>query len=96
MSRQKLLDRLRHAGRVGHLAQEVAAEQAIDIVVSEAKPIPVEEAERKQKETATAPKKKAPAKRKAAAKEAAPADELWTPDKDKPAGEAGKLWTPGS
>jgi trigger factor len=96
MSRQKLLDRLRHAGRVGHLAQEVAAEQAIDIVVSEAKPIPVEEAERKQKETATAPKKKAPAKRKAAAKEAAPADELWTPDKDKPEGEAGKLWTPGS
>ena len=100
MSRQKLLDRLRHAGRVGHLAQEVAAEQAIDLVVSEATPISVDEAERKRSaaETASAaaPKTKAPAKRKAAAKKVGPADELWTPDKDKPKGEAGKLWTPGS
>jgi trigger factor len=96
MSRQKLLDRLRQAGRVGLLAQEVAAEQAIDLVISEAKPISVEEAERKQKDTAAAPKRKAPDKRKAAAKKAEPADELWTPDRDKPEGEAGKLWTPGS
>jgi trigger factor len=96
MSRQKLLDRLRHAGRVGHLAQEVAAEQAIDLVVSEAKPIPVEEAASRVKATAAAPKKKAPAKRKAAAKKADPADELWTPDKEKPESEAGELWTPGS
>jgi trigger factor len=96
MSRQKLLDRLRHSGRVGLLAQEIAAEQAIDLVVSEAKPIPVEDAEGTQQATAAAPRKKAPATRKAAAKKADPADELWTPDKEKPEAEAGKLWTPGS
>ena len=100
MSRQKLLDRLRHAGRVDDLAQEVAAEQAIDLVVSEAKPIPVEDAERRrateEKDAPAAPKRKAPAKRKAAAKKPDPADELWTPDKDTPAGAAGRLWTPGS
>ena len=39
MSRQKLLDRLRHAGRADALAKEIAAEQAIDLVVTEAKPI---------------------------------------------------------
>jgi trigger factor len=100
MSRQKLLDRLRRAGRVDDLAQEVAAEQAIDLIVSEAKPIDVEDAEGKraaaEKQQAAAPKKKAPAKRRPAAKKAAPADELWTPDKEKAEGEAGKLWTPGN
>jgi trigger factor len=100
MSRQKLLDRLRQAGRVGHLAQEVAAEQAIELVISEAKPISVEEAGKKataaEKKAAPAKAKKAPAKRKAAAKPADPGDELWTPDKEEPAGDAGKLWTPGS
>jgi trigger factor len=100
MSRQKLLDRLRQAGRVDDLAQEVAAEQAIDLVVTEAKPISVEEAEKKaaaaEKQQAPAKAKKAPAKRTSAAKQADPADELWTPDADKPAGEAGELWTPGS
>ena len=47
MSRQKLLDRLRTAGRVDSLAKEVAAEQAIDLVVTEAKPIPIEEAQKR-------------------------------------------------
>jgi trigger factor len=100
MSRQKLLDRLRQAGRTGDLTQEVAAEQAIDLVITEAKPISVEEAEKKRaaadKKAAAAPAKKAPAKKKAAAKKAEPGDELWTPDKERPEGEAGKLWTPGS
>jgi trigger factor len=100
MSRQKLLDRLRHAGRDSDLAQEVAAEQAIDLVITEAKPIPIEEAEKQraadEKQQAAAPKKKAPAKRKPAAKKAEPADELWTPDTEKAEGKADKLWTPGS
>lgn len=100
MSRQKLLDRLRHAGRDGDLAQEVAAEQAIDLVITEAKPISVEEAEKQraaaEKKPAAAPKKKAPAKRKPAAKKAEPADELWTPDSEKAEGKTDKLWTPGS
>jgi hypothetical protein len=108
MSRQKLLDRLRSAGRVDALAKEVAAEQAIEIVISEAKPVSVEQAEKKRaaaekkraaaeaSKPAAAAKKKAPAKKKPAAKKAKADDELWTPGGDKPAGEADKLWTPGS
>jgi trigger factor len=108
MSRQKLLDRLRSAGRVDALAKEVAAEQAIEIVISEAKPVSVEQAEKKRaaaekkravaetKKPAGAATKKAPAKKKPAAKKAKADDDLWTPGADKPAGEADKLWTPGS
>jgi hypothetical protein len=77
------------------LAKEVAAEQAIDLVVSEAKPIALEEAQERAKvaaETAAAaPKKRKPAARKKPAK---PKDELWTPDKDAEAAAAKKLWTP--
>jgi trigger factor len=107
MSRQKLLDRLRHAGRVDALAKEVAAEQAIDLVISTAKPVSPEQADKKRtaadkkqaakKKPAAAaePKKKAAAKKKPAAKKGT--DELWTPeDDDKPAGKGDKLWTPGS
>jgi trigger factor len=91
MSRQKLLDRLRSAGRVDGLAKEVAAEQAIDLVITEAKPVSAEQADKKRaaaekKKASAAPKKKAPK----------PTDELWTPESDKPEGDAGKLWTPGS
>jgi trigger factor len=102
MSRQKLLDRLRSAGRVDALAKEIAAEQAMDLVVTEAKPVSPEQAEKKQaaaakkKPAETAAKKKPAAKKKAAAKKAKPADEIWTPEGDKPAGDADKLWTPGS
>lgn len=98
MSRQKLLDRLRHAGRVDGLAKEIAAEQAIDLVVREAKPISVEEARTQAEQAAKAAPKaaKAAAKVKPGAKRKAERkDELWTPDKDAEA-EAGdkKLWTP--
>ena len=100
MSRQKLLDRLRKAGRVDSLAKEVAAEQAIDLVVTEAKPISIEEAQKradaaqeaKAKEAAAKPKRK-PAARKKPAK---PKDEIWTPDKDAEAAGDKKLWTPDS
>lgn len=102
MSRQKLLDRLRHAGRVDALAKEIAAEQAIDLVVKEAKPISIEEAEERAKKAeakaakaAKAAPKRKPAAKKAATKKAKPKDELWTPDKDAPADAADKkLWTP--
>jgi trigger factor len=98
MSRQKLLDRLRKAGRVDSLAKEVAAEQAIDLVVTEAKPIPLEEAQERAKQAAEAAEKAAAAKpkRKPAArkKPAKPKDELWTPDKDAEAAGDKKLWTP--
>lgn len=102
MSRQKLLDRLRHAGRVDDLAKEIAAEQAIDLVVREAKPISIEQAEERAKKAAKAAPKKKPAAKKPAAKKPAAGkakpkkakDELWTPDKDSPAGDDKKLWTP--
>jgi trigger factor len=100
MSRQKLLERLRRAGRADGLAKEVAAEQAIDLVVTEATPIPIEQAQEKAKqaaeaapEAASAPKAKKPAGRK----KSKPKDELWTPDQaaDEGGGDK-KLWTPDS
>ncbi|MGI8731272.1 MAG: trigger factor [Solirubrobacteraceae bacterium] len=108
-SRKKLLDRLRQAGRVETLAKEVAAEQAIDLVVSTAKPIapgdakskPAPKAKAKAKATpadASEAKSKPAAKRKPAAKKKpAPVkdDELWTPDKEGAAASGkGELWTP--
>jgi trigger factor len=99
MSRQKLLDRLRSAGRVDALAKEVAAEQAIDLVIQTAKPVSPEQAAKKKKPAAAkkpAAKKKAATKKAPAAKKKKDPDELWTPEGDKPAGDADKLWTPGS
>lgn len=94
LSREKLLAKLRQAGRVEALAAEVAAEQAIDLVVKEAKPISPDEAGETQAKAA--PKKKPAAKKKAPAKKAKKGAELWTPDADKPEGDKGKLWTPDS
>jgi trigger factor len=110
-SRQKLLDRLKQAGRVDMLIKEVAAEQAIDLVVTTAVPVAPKAAEdAKDAEDAEQPskadkKKKAPAAKKAkkpAAKKQAPAKqqgdkgaELWTPGSD-PAAKKDKLWTPDS
>ena len=100
MSRQKLLARLRQAGRVDALAKEIAAEQAIDLVVTEAKPVIGEEARKRMEQAAearTEKKPKATAKKPAARKKAKPKDEIWTPGGDS-AEDAGdkKLWTPDS
>ncbi len=103
-SRKKLLDRLRQAGRVDMLVKEVAAEQAIDLVVTTAVPVAPEQTPAEK--PAKAAKKKAPAaKAKAkrpAAKKQAPAKsqgdkggELWTPEKEA-AAKKDKLWTPDS
>jgi len=91
MSRQKLLDRLRSAGRVDALAQEIAAEQAMDLVITEAKAVSVEQAKKTSKKAAPANKKAAPAKKKAA-----PANKKAAPAKKKPAAAAAKKKTPGS
>jgi trigger factor len=96
MSRQKLLERLRRAGRADSLAKEVAAEQAIDLVVTEAKPIPIEEAQERARKAEEAAPKSAPAAKgkRSAAREK---DELWTPDQAADEGGADKkLWTPDS
>jgi trigger factor len=97
MSRQKLLDRLRHAGRADALAKEIAAEQALDLVVTEATAISVEDAQKRAKKAA--PKAAAAAKKPrkpAASKKAKPKDEIWTPDKDAEVAGDKKLWTPDS
>ncbi len=105
-SRQKLLDRLRQAGRVDMLVKEVAAEQAIDLVVTTAVPVAPEAAPDKPAPAKKAAAKK-PAAKKAAAKKSAkkpaaekPAPgakrgELWTPETDA-AAKKDKLWTPDS
>lgn len=96
MSRQKLLDRLRQAGRVDSLAKEVAAEQAIDLVVTTAVPVPVPADDAADAGAEPAPpadpaaKPKA-AKRKPSAKQrAAAAKEPAKAHGDK----AEELWTP--
>jgi trigger factor len=45
----KLLDRLRQANRLDRLREEVAARQAVELLVREAKPISVEQAQARQK-----------------------------------------------
>ena len=92
-SREKLLDRLKQAGRVDMLAKEVAAEQAVDLIVSSAVPVaPKAEAADAEKPAAAEKKKKAPAAKKPAAKKQAPAKqqgdkgaELWRPGSDEAA-----------
>jgi trigger factor len=101
MSRQKLLDRLRHAGRAEALAKEIAAEQALDLVVTEATPVSLEQAAKRAEKVAAAAAEKKPAAAKkprkpAARKKAKPEDALWTPDKDAEAAGDKKLWTPDS
>jgi trigger factor len=46
---QKLMDRLRQAGRLDRVRDEVAARQAVELLVREAKPITVEQAKARQK-----------------------------------------------
>jgi trigger factor len=96
-SRQKLLDRLRSAGRLDMLVKEVAAEQAIDLVVKNAVPIePEADAAAEapaQPPVAEATKKKAPAKAKAKAKAKKPAAKKQAPAKQQ-GDKAGELATP--
>jgi len=105
-SRQKLLDRLKQAGRVDMLVKEVAAEQAIDLVVTTAVPVAPPKGEDAEQKPAKAAKQKAPAAKKAAKKKPAAkkpaakqqgdkAGELWTPETDA-AAKKDKLWTPDS
>jgi len=99
MSRQKLLDRVRHAGRVDALAQEIAAEQALDLVVIEATAVSMQQAEKtlaKQAEVTAKKAAKKPKKPAARKKPKAKEDAIWTPEKDAEAAADKKLWTPDS
>jgi len=89
ISRQKLLDRLRHANRVDELVREVAAQSAIDLVVQSATPIPVEQAAQAEAKAAASDKLWTPEKGAQKSKsKAKPKPEAKAEDDDK------KLWTP--
>jgi trigger factor len=67
----ELVEQLRKAGRLDSLREDVAARQAVDLLVREAAPISVEQA--KAREKLWTPGKEA------AETESAPASQLWTP-----------------
>jgi trigger factor len=84
LSRKKLLDRLRSAGRADSLIQEVAAEQAIDLVVTTARPVAPGDVAEKPAAAKKAPAAKKPAAKKApAAAKKAPATAKKAPAKKK-------------
>lgn len=80
---RKLLERLRDAGRLEELREDLAARRAIDLIAREAKPIPVEQA--RAREQLWTPEKER-AERDSSAKGASSegseqAGGLWTPDR---------------
>ncbi|HWX43688.1 MAG TPA: trigger factor [Solirubrobacteraceae bacterium] len=81
---EQLLARLRDAGRVEEIREDLAARQAMDLIASAAKPIPIEQA-RAREELWTPEKERAERAREDQAQEraAAPAQGggLWTPDR---------------
>ncbi len=100
-SPRKLLERLRQNGRIDQLSADVAGEQALEIVVREAKPIAPEEGDERRagapkKAAGAAPKNTAAAKKRAAAKKQESADEPSAPEAQTPAGDVGEPSTPGS
>jgi trigger factor len=72
---QRLLDRLREAGRDGLLRDEVRMRHAVDVIADSAKPIPLDQAE--ARERIWTPDKEAD--EEGSASEKAEAGELWTP-----------------
>jgi trigger factor len=72
---QQLLEDLRSSGRLDDVREDLAAREAIDLIASEAKPIPLGQAEARDK--LWTPEKEG----EAAVKETAEASRLWTPDR---------------
>jgi trigger factor len=72
---EQVLEQLREAGRVEELREDLAARQAVELIVARAKPIPLEQAQ--AREQLWTPEKEA-----AGEGESAPAGErLWTPSR---------------
>jgi trigger factor len=72
---EQVLVQLRDAGRVEELREDLAARQAVELIVARAKPIPLEQAQAREKLWT-------PAKEAAGEGESAPAGErLWTPSR---------------
>jgi trigger factor len=84
ISPEDLLERVRKADKLGRLREELASRQAIDLLVREAKPISIEDAQEREAQARAREKIWTPGQ-----EEGAPAE----PE----AGEAtSKIWTPGS
>lgn len=83
LSPEELLQRLRDAGRLEELREDLAARQAIDLIAAQAKPIPLEQAQAREKLWT-------PEKEEQAAFGADPAD----PAHAAPTAAPGRLWTP--
>ncbi|HEY5193050.1 MAG TPA: trigger factor [Solirubrobacteraceae bacterium] len=49
MEPQKLLEELRESGRIEDIREDLAARQAVELIASEAKPIPIEQAQAREK-----------------------------------------------
>ncbi len=72
---QQLLDDLRASGRLEDVREDLAAREAIDLIASEAKQIPLAQAAAREK--LWTPEKEG----ESAVKETAEASRLWTPDR---------------
>jgi trigger factor len=83
LSPEELLQRLRDAGRLEELREDLAARQAIDLIAAQAKPIPLEQAQAREKLWT-------PEKEEQAAFGADPAD----PPHAAPPAAPGRLWPP--
>jgi trigger factor len=73
---RKLLDDLRESGRLDEIREDLAARQAVELIASEAKPIPLEQAQAREKLWTPDSEEQG----KAAVGEAAAA-RLWTPER---------------
>jgi trigger factor len=84
LSAVDLLERVRKSDKLGRLREELAARQAIDLLVREAKPIPIEEAQEREEQAKAREKIWTPGQEESASGE---------PETGDP---SAKIWTPGS
>ena len=83
----QVLEKLRDSGRLEELSEDLAARQAIDLIAAAAKPIPIEQAQAREK--LWTPEKEAAEEKAAAAEQgegsgastASAPGGLWTPDR---------------
>jgi trigger factor len=87
VSVEKLMERLRKTDKLGRLREELATRQAIDLLVREAKPIPIEQARVREEQARAREKLWTPGQ------EERPADVADKPEAGEP---SSRIWTPGS
>jgi trigger factor len=77
----QVLERLRDSGRLEELREDLAARQAMDLIAAEAQPIPLEQAQAREKLWTPEQDAQPTAGAQAPAGEAAAPGRLWTPDR---------------